>query len=166
MDRFLKGLDFLEDFFITAAMILMTVFVLIQIALRYVIIGSAPWTEEFARYLMVTSTFFGAALASKRKVHIQVAILHLFKLDTKILNYQEILKNIISFVACALMTFILYPALKNSYLRGLRSPTGDIGMYIPLALVFVGLVLMSFHHGLYFVRDIWRLARTRGGREN
>lgn len=54
------------------AFIVMVIVVLLQVIFRYVMRISVPWTEEFARYLLILITFVGGALAIRDKQHIAV----------------------------------------------------------------------------------------------
>lgn len=54
------------------AFIVMVIVVLLQVIFRYVMRISVPWTEEFARYLLILITFVGGALAVRDKQHISV----------------------------------------------------------------------------------------------
>ena len=56
----------------TLAFIVMAIVVLLQVIFRYVMRISVPWTEEFARYLLILITFVGGALAIRDKQHIAV----------------------------------------------------------------------------------------------
>jgi len=61
------------------AFIVMVIVVLLQVIFRYVMRISVPWTEEFARYLLILITFVGGALAVRDKQHIAVtAIINKF----------------------------------------------------------------------------------------
>lgn len=46
--------------------------IFVQFFTRYVLNDSIGWTEEIARYLLVTVTFAGSALAMRRNTHISV----------------------------------------------------------------------------------------------
>jgi TRAP-type C4-dicarboxylate transport system permease small subunit len=69
-----KRIEWLEGV-IVAALILMTLVLLLQVFARYVAKISIPWTEELARYLLVLMTFTGAALALRDKQHIAITFL-------------------------------------------------------------------------------------------
>lgn len=50
--------------------------VFLQFFTRYVLNNSLGWTEEIARYLLVTVTFVGAIMAVRKSSHIAVEILY------------------------------------------------------------------------------------------
>lgn len=70
----------------TLAFIVMAIVVLLQVIFRYVMRISVPWTEEFARYLLILITFVGGALAIRDKQHIAVTVI-LDKLPKKARYY-------------------------------------------------------------------------------
>lgn len=75
------------------AFIVMVIVVLLQVIFRYVMRISVPWTEEFARYLLILITFVGGALAVRDKQHIAVTAI-IDKLPKKIRYYLNKCFNI------------------------------------------------------------------------
>jgi len=75
------------------AFIVMVIVVLSQVIFRYVMRISVPWTEEFARYLLILITFVGGALAIRDKQHISVTAI-IDKLPKKIRYYLNKCFNI------------------------------------------------------------------------
>lgn len=59
----------------TIAMAAMTLIVFANVVVRYFTSASLAFTEEFAVFLMVAMTFFGAAAAAARNHHIRVTII-------------------------------------------------------------------------------------------
>lgn len=62
-------------FFDGLALFLFVVLIILatlQILFRYVFMYPLPWTEELARFTLVWVTFFGAASATRRKLHLAV----------------------------------------------------------------------------------------------
>src|SRR6056297_3516758 len=51
---------------------LLALVVFVQFFTRYVLNDSIGWTEEIARYLLITVTFAGSAIAVRRNTHISV----------------------------------------------------------------------------------------------
>ena len=70
----------------TLVFIVMAIVILLQVIFRYVMRISVPWTEEFARYLLILITFVGGALAIRDKQHIAVTAI-LDKLPKKARYY-------------------------------------------------------------------------------
>lgn len=75
------------------AFIVMVIVVLLQVIFRYVMRISVPWTEEFARYLLILITFVGGALAVRDKQHIAVTAI-IDKLPKKLRYYLNKCFNI------------------------------------------------------------------------
>ena len=70
MDRFFRRfIDFVE-WWATFLLVLMVVLVCLGVFFRYVLDASLAWYDEFASYLLVWLTFYGAVSASYRRRHI------------------------------------------------------------------------------------------------
>jgi TRAP-type C4-dicarboxylate transport system permease small subunit len=63
---FTKVIDGLGIFMFIA----LSVIVFLQVVFRFVLRLPAPWSEEMARYLLVTMTFIGAAIAVRYQSHL------------------------------------------------------------------------------------------------
>lgn len=57
-------------YFCSFLMISMVSIIFIQVLARYVFHNSLSWSEELGRYLFVWMTFFGTALAIRRRAHV------------------------------------------------------------------------------------------------
>lgn len=74
--------------------------VIAQVFCNYVLRNGLSWSEEFSRLLLVTMTFFGASLVTRRSLHIGLtAFLKLFP-------YR--IQNIIKFIGFIIVLFFLY----------------------------------------------------------
>jgi TRAP-type C4-dicarboxylate transport system permease small subunit len=71
---FTKVIDGLGIFIFIA----LSVIVFLQVVFRFVLRLPAPWSEEMARYLLVTMTFIGAAIAVRYQSHLLVECAILF----------------------------------------------------------------------------------------
>ncbi|MFA5026558.1 MAG: TRAP transporter small permease [Candidatus Methylomirabilota bacterium] len=75
----MRYLDRTVEAVATAAFILMFGAALLQVAARYLLHASIPWTEELARILFSWSMLLGIAVAIRRREHVRVlAILERF----------------------------------------------------------------------------------------
>jgi TRAP-type transport system small permease protein len=61
-----------EDGLVLAVFWGLAVVVFLQFFTRYVLNSSLGWTEEIARYLLITVTFLGSAMAVRKRSHIAV----------------------------------------------------------------------------------------------
>jgi len=65
----------IEDWFAFAIFWVLAAVVFLQFFTRYVLNDSIAWTEEIARYLLICTSFVGAAMAARRGSHIALDIL-------------------------------------------------------------------------------------------
>jgi TRAP-type C4-dicarboxylate transport system permease small subunit len=70
MDRFFRRLIALIEWWAALLLALMVVVVCLGVFFRYVLNSSLVWYDEFASYLLVWLTFYGAVVASYRRRHI------------------------------------------------------------------------------------------------
>jgi len=64
--------DHFEEALIVLLMAVMTVLIVVQIFMRYVVQESLTWSEELARYVFVWATYLGVAYGVKKNAHICV----------------------------------------------------------------------------------------------
>ncbi|MBW1789258.1 MAG: TRAP transporter small permease subunit, partial [Deltaproteobacteria bacterium] len=91
MIRLEKWLNQCEEALMTIATVIMVLMVFIQIVCRYVLEISVQGTEELARYMMITGTFLGAAVAVKNRSHISIEWRHLFRLSSKTMEIWDLI---------------------------------------------------------------------------
>jgi TRAP-type C4-dicarboxylate transport system permease small subunit len=71
MERFLRRLIDVIEWWAAFLLVLMVVLVCLGVFFRYVLDSSLAWYDEFASYLLVWLTFYGAVAASYHNRHIQ-----------------------------------------------------------------------------------------------
>jgi TRAP-type C4-dicarboxylate transport system permease small subunit len=120
-------------------MAVMSVVVLAQVFLRYVVQASLSWSEELARYLMVWIGLFGASLALQEGRHIEVTLL----LDRMPRALRKILMGIALLAVLGFLGLVFYQGVvltRNIWLQ--RSPAMSLPMVIPYAAIPLGSVFM------------------------
>jgi TRAP-type transport system small permease protein len=70
MERFLDRFIAVLEWWVVFLLVLMVVVVTLGVFFRYVLSASLSWYDEFASYLLVWLTFYGAVVASYRRRHI------------------------------------------------------------------------------------------------
>jgi len=70
MERLLNRFITVIDWWAVVLLVLMVVVVTLGVFFRYVLSASLAWYDEFASYLLVWLTFYGAVVASYRRRHI------------------------------------------------------------------------------------------------
>ena len=70
MDRFFRRLIAFIEWWAALLLVLMVVVVCLGVFFRYALNSALVWYDEFASYLLVWLTFYGAVVASYRRRHI------------------------------------------------------------------------------------------------
>jgi TRAP-type C4-dicarboxylate transport system permease small subunit len=70
MERFFRKLIAVIEWWTVLLLVLMVALVCVGVFFRYVVNDSLTWYDEFASYLLVWLTFYGAVIASHRRRHI------------------------------------------------------------------------------------------------
>lgn len=68
----------LEDWIAFAFFWMLAIVVFLQFFTRYVLNDSLAWTEEIARYLLISVTFIGAGMAARKNTHIHVEFFYVY----------------------------------------------------------------------------------------
>jgi len=79
--------------FATLIFLILFLVVLIQILCRFIFKVSVPWTEELSRFIFIWVSFFGAALATRKKEHLTVTFFYK-KFSRKSQQIMEIVFNL------------------------------------------------------------------------
>ena len=120
-------------------MAVMSVVILVQVFLRYVVKSSLPWSEELARYLMVWIGLMGASLALQEGRHIEVTLL----IDRVPRLARKVLTGIALLAVLGFLWLILQQGLVlagNIWTQ--RSPAMNLPMVVPYAAIPVGAAFM------------------------
>jgi len=80
--------DHFEEVILVFLMSSMSLLIIAQIFMRYVMNSSLTWSEELARYMFVWLTYIGVAYGVKKNSHVCVeAIVAIFPFKIKLLTY-------------------------------------------------------------------------------
>jgi TRAP-type C4-dicarboxylate transport system permease small subunit len=136
-----------------------TVLIIGAIAARALFGISAFWVAEVGGYLMATATFCALAYALRQGVHIRATLL----LDQLGPRARVATESICAALCCGAISvgaWYMWLAVRRHYLRGTVSDTGSgIQLYIPMAVVFVALVLLALELLLCTLRPSQSLHR-------
>ncbi len=120
----------------------MSIVIFMQVVYRYVFHASLPWSEEFARYILVYLTFLGASVAVKRNAHIGVEMV-VSLLPRPVAKVLEWVASALSFAFFAILIGYGSKVVKITMMQ--QSPAMHVKMgYIYMAVV-IGAVLMMIH---------------------
>lgn len=129
LKNFLDRLDFIIGWWCILVMGAMTTFVIASVFLRYVFSLTWVWSEELITFLFISSTFFGAVLATKKNEHISVDFLPSLLKGLK----KKTLLVIISLSGIAVQAVILkFSILWISVAGGIETP----GFGLPFQIIY------------------------------
>lgn len=148
MERFFQRLIALVEWWAALLLVLMVVVVCLGVFFRYVLNSSLVWYDEFASYLLVWLTFYGAVVASYRRRHIGFEVV-VDKFEPKTRRIVDFISE--CFVLCFQFVLFYYGLL-------LMTKMGD-GSAISLTWIKMGWVysVLPITGGLMFLISVMRL---------
>jgi TRAP-type C4-dicarboxylate transport system permease small subunit len=122
----------------------MTVLIFIQVLFRYMFNSPLAWTEELARFLFIWMTFVAGVVAARRGQHIGVELIvnMLPSIGKKTIG---VFAHLVSTVFFGIISF--YCISLWSKLNSQLSPA----LLLPMAYVYLGIILGSVFMGLYYL---------------
>lgn len=128
---------------------------IVQVILRYVFDTIIFWSEEAIIYLVIFSTFVGAAITLRHNEHVNVNIVG-FLLGERGKRYLATLGAFITVIYCAIIgaygwLWLTEPGLRNTVTPALELPLWVVGLSLP-----IGITLM-------FIRSIEIVYRAARG---
>lgn len=134
-----RWVEIVVDVLSRAAVVAMTVLVLVQVVLRYVFSVPLVWVEEMTIFLMIWMAFMGAALGVRRGSHIAMTIL-VDRLPARVARALFVASTI------AIIAFCMVVAWQGVRLAlsvaGQRSAALGLPMTVPYLIVPLGALLI------------------------
>ncbi|ARF14035.1 MULTISPECIES: TRAP transporter small permease [Sporosarcina] len=120
----------------------MTIVIILQVFMRYVVESSLTWSEELARFCFVWLIYIGISYGVKRARHIRVeALLSVFKRRGKyVINMIAHLMFLFFALIAVYYGFTIYQAIKDT---GQVAPSIRISMSIMYLGMPIGMLLTS-----------------------
>ena len=132
--------------------------VLTGVVFRYVLGQPLIWTEELARFLIITVTFIGAVVPLERGTHFEVR----FVVDRLPTAWQTIALTVMNLVVGAcLVALLVFGVQMTAVSMQESSPALNIPYGITYAMIPIGAALML----PVVLRNLWRLALGIGNVE-
>jgi TRAP-type C4-dicarboxylate transport system permease small subunit len=130
-----------EDWFALAAFWALALVVFLQFFTRYALNDSAGWTEEIARYLLITIVFIGGAIAVRKNNHIQVDAFYRFmpRPIARSLSTAVDVVRVLFFGYAVWLTWLLTRRIGSQQMAVIDLPIG-----IVYSLVLFGFVMMLY----------------------
>ncbi len=156
MERFFRRFIYLVEWWGVVLLTLMVVLVFVGVFFRYALNASLAWYDEFASYLLVWLTFYGAVVASYRRRHIGFELV----LEQLIPTTRRILEAVAELFVLGFQVVLLY------YGWILMRKMGD-ETAVSLAWVKIGWVysVLPITGGLMLLISIRRLLHLLSGKE-
>jgi len=126
---------------------------------RYFFNTSIYWAEEMMLFLMVGCVFFGNGVVawSGRQIRMDVVV---GKLPEKVRRALDVFAELVLIVTALTIVTWTWPVVRDLYAFDQRSQAGDFPLYIPQALIPIGLSIMAL---LAAVRLAAGAGRVSGG---
>jgi TRAP-type C4-dicarboxylate transport system permease small subunit len=141
-----------EDWLALALFWVLAAVVFIQFFTRYALNDSAGWTEEIARYLLISMVFIGASISVRKNNHIQVDVFYRFmpRLVGRALSTAIDVFRTIFFAYAAWLTWVLIGKIGSSRMAVIDLPIG-----IVYSFVLFGFVMMLYRSIMVAIEN-WR----------
>ena len=160
-----------EEVFTVIVFVCMLTLMVIQVLARYVFMYPLPWSEELIRYLFVPASFVGAALAAKRRRHIDITLINSILGAVKNEKIRKVLDRLVwmaadaaSLVVLSIFGLYTYEYMETMIVTSQHSPAMNMPMGLVVGAMFAGVVLMVFHYALKLIQNIvWGDVQESGG---
>ena len=148
MKRFLSLIDQLDGYLnvlLASLMILLVIDVFWQVITRFIMNNPSSYTEEIARFILMTLALFGGASAYKRGLHLGIDIL------TKMLSFHlAVAANILSHLAVIIFAIsILIVGGVNLVTLTLQLQQMSAVLSVPMGLIYLSLPISGLFYVLY-----------------
>lgn len=115
--------------------------IFLQFFTRYAMNDSASWTEEIARYLLICTTFIGAAIGVRKNNHIQVDFLYRI-LPKPLMRVMATLVDIARIAFLGYATWLTFQLLQR--IGGQQMSVVNLPIGLVYSVVLVGFALMTW----------------------
>ena len=130
-----------EEYIICITFPIMVILVVLATAVRYFQIGSIPWAEEAARYLMIAMVFAGIALGFRDNTHLGMSFI-VNSLPESMQKIMIWIRTVLIIAFSILTGYFTLEIIKKQMQFPQASPSMHIPMWIVYSIMLVGSVLM------------------------
>ncbi|WP_101910317.1 TRAP transporter small permease [Marasmitruncus massiliensis] len=140
--RISRSFDMVESTVALLSFLAMFIFVLITIIYRYLLHLPLLWTEESARYMMITGIFFGMSIAVRENAHLGVDIfINLLPKQSK--KSVRLFSDIITLIAYLAILYSTYLFMAKTFAGNQTSPALKLPMYMIYGVIYAGFLLAT-----------------------
>jgi len=140
-----------EEIIAAVFIFFMTILVIINVFLRYVVNTGLYWSEEVVTGCFVWAVFLGASACYRRKAHVGVDIL-VNMLPENLKKIVNILVDIILILINGYITYLTILYLETSYTK--TTPVLGISSVYISSSILVAFSLMTVYSVMFFYQDI------------
>lgn len=115
--------------------------IFLQFFTRYAMNDSASWTEEIARYLLICTTFIGAAIGVRKNNHIQVDFLYRI-FPKPLMRVMSTLVDVARIAFLGYATWLTFQLLQR--IGRQQMAVVDLPIGLVYSVVLVGFALMTW----------------------
>lgn len=168
VERFESALTKVEYWITTPLFAIMLTIMIMQVIFRYALHMPLAWSEEFARYLFVATTFFGAAIATKERGHVEinfteVSIEAWVKSPAKkiqVARFLNILRDVIAILFLSIATNETYKLVVDQFNMGQVSTAMEFPIWIVTGTMLAGFILCMVHCVLLIILNMGNRGAT------
>ena len=146
-----KVINKILRFIVIIMLSVMSVVVFAQVLFRIVHL-SIPWSEELSKYLLIWSTFLGAAICIRKGSLVGLEFLKNSMSEEK----QKILQTILNLIVCAMLLFLInvgFWAVRRVWFQ--ITPVSKLSMGLMYAAIPIGSVFMLINQILVTIY-LWK----------
>ena len=146
-----KVINKILRFIVIIMLSVMSVVVFAQVLFRIVHL-SIPWSEELSKYLLIWSTFLGAAICIRNGSLVGLELLKSSMSEEK----QKILQTILNLIVCAMLLFLInvgFWAVRRVWFQ--ITPVLKLSMGLMYAAIPIGSVFMLINQILVTIY-LWK----------
>lgn len=146
-----KVINKILRFIVIIMLSVMSVVVFAQVLFRIVHL-SIPWSEELSKYLLIWSTFLGAAICIRKGSLVGLEFLKNSMSEEK----QKILQTILNLIVCAMLLFLInvgFWAVRRVWFQ--ITPVLKLSMGLMYAAIPIGSVFMLINQILMIIY-LWK----------
>ena len=130
---------------VTIPLFLLCTLTVVQIIMRTLFKTGIHWLEEFGRYILLYSTFIGAGIAIKSDEHPRMTAI-IAILPEKIGYIVKIIGDLICAIILLVLDYYAWIQVINVFVRGTRTSTLPLPMWIVYAILPVAMIIMSVRY--------------------
>ena len=158
--KVLEGFKKVMGFLVVVIMMAMVVVIFLATFGRYTGVFSIPWSEEFARYCMVSMVYLASMLAAAKGAHFCVEIADVI-LPAPILKVVKIF-NIIAVDLFSLFILKQGWGISSKMLnQGKLSPMLELPLGAVYMVIPIGLLFMALYFTIYNIQKIKEIGKSR-----